>query len=198
MRGHRGFDFLYPSMRRLRRMRRHRPESGPRPGLTQPYHFIPGFCMALVGEACVHDSLQLSVSLSRTPQRIRATQVWCPSSSAARTPPPRPNNPTSTASIVADGDQSNWVRESEYWYDGLTICFITTNAPIRAESKVALAIAPKMATGEADAVPRVGSKWSGCWAGCGKITAVGVSHRSGRIFCRSVDDFTLSLSFIIS
>ena len=102
-------------------------------------------------------------------------------------PPPQPPSwPTMTISIGYKNPNTGTT--------GLTICIINTIPPMGDQSKVALTIAPKMATGEADAVPRVGSKWGGCWAGCGKITAVGVSHRSGRIFCRSVDNLALHLS----
>jgi hypothetical protein len=62
----------------------------------------------------------------------------------------------------------------------------------RRNNRVAVMIAPKMATGEVHAVLKVGSKWNDRWVGCGRITAhlSGTSHRSGRTF---VDLLTSSL-----
>lgn len=139
--------------------------------------------------AGVHASLQMPSTLRAYSSHSgsQAVLVSCDTTSTTL-------HPTFTASIVADHDHSNWVRESEDWSERLPICIITTTSPMGDKAPEShLRSPPGMATGEADAVPRVGSKWSGRWAGCGKITARGVSHRSGRIFCRSVDLLTTSL-----
>jgi hypothetical protein len=72
------------------------------------------------------------------------------------------HHPPPTASIVADANCSNWAHESEHWSERLTICIITSSpSNERFNSKVAVSIAPKIATGEAHAIPKAASKWKG-------------------------------------
>jgi hypothetical protein len=84
---------------------------------------------------------------------------------------PQPQSWPSMAIIIG----RNWTSASEEWPERLTRCIVMTATPMRdSETPVAFTMAPKMETGEAEAVPRVGSKWVR-WVGCGKITAIGRS-----------------------
>jgi hypothetical protein len=94
------------------------------------------------------------------------------------------HHPPPTASIVADANCSNWAHESEHWSERLTICIITSSpSNERFNSRVAVSIAPKIATGEAHAIPKAGFRWSGPLegaAGGSPAHLSGASRRSGR------------------
>lgn len=94
------------------------------------------------------------------------------------------HHPPPTASIVADANCSNWAHESEHWSERLTICLITSSSSNeRRNSKVAVTIAPKTATGEAHAIPegRIQVEQpAGRAAGGSPAHLSGASHRSGR------------------